>query len=389
MLRRLCGSTMGARQILAGGQQDGRFAMYDRYYGFTGLPFLLTARPHFFFESHTHRKAMSYLSYGLAQGEGAIVITGDCGSGKTTLIGHFAQNIDWAPISLAQVTVQKDGVAVFLAAVADALGCHYPATTPAEMLLAIEIYLRAEVRAGRKLLLIVDDAHHLEQEGLLLVQRLAALHEARQPLLQIFLLGQAELLASIDEDGALVALRQRIIARHHLECLRPDEVEPFVFQQLGKVGWAGVPSISGDMFQPLWQQSRGHVRELNRLLGQVFLYAAAKEVRRLDRQIMCDAIAAMAAGCDAPTAHGDHQSERAWTDSALRPTPCQMTAPDREKTGPDSGRQTERPAEMAQLHGQVTQMDAAMAEQDAVLRRVVDLLTQLLGPRPEDPPRRD
>lgn len=368
--------------------------MYDRYYGFTGLPFLLTVRPHFFFESHTHRKAMSYLSYGLAQGEGAILITGASGSGKTTLIGHFAQSMDWAAISLAHVVVEQGSATAFLTAAAEALGVNYPATTPTEILLAMEIHLRAEVRTGRKLLLIIDDAHHLGPEGLLLVQRLAALQGEGQPLLQIFLLGQEELLNIIDEDDALTALRRRIIARHHLESLRQDEVEPFVFQQLGKVGWTGTPSISGDIFHSLWQQSRGDICELSRLLGQMFLYAAAKELRRLDPQILLEAITEITGGGEAMIAPIHHQPEPVWNEEALRNRPCQIAEPDQEQAGPDSGIsdsgiQAERSADMAQLHGQMTQMDAAMAEQDAVLRRVVDLLTQLLGPRSDGQKRRD
>src|SRR3546814_7418022 len=68
--------------------------MYDQFYGFTGRPFQLTPDPAFYFESGTHRKAMSYLGYGLAQGEGFIVITGDIGTGKTTLVGHLMNTID-------------------------------------------------------------------------------------------------------------------------------------------------------------------------------------------------------------------------------------------------------------------------------------------------------
>src|ERR1700741_2088037 len=68
--------------------------MYDDFYGFTGRPFQLTPDPAFYFESGTHRKAMSYLGYGLAQGEGFIVITGDIGAGKTTLVGHLIATID-------------------------------------------------------------------------------------------------------------------------------------------------------------------------------------------------------------------------------------------------------------------------------------------------------
>ena len=84
--------------------------MYDQFYGFTGRPFQLTPDPHFYFESGTHRKAMSYLGYGLAQGEGFIVITGDVGAGKTTLVGHLMNTIDPSRLTAVKlVSTQVEG----------------------------------------------------------------------------------------------------------------------------------------------------------------------------------------------------------------------------------------------------------------------------------------
>ena len=81
--------------------------MYDTFYGLNGRPFQLTPDPHFYFESLTHRKALSYLGYGLAQGEGFIVITGDVGAGKTTLVGHLMATIDKARLTAANIVTTK------------------------------------------------------------------------------------------------------------------------------------------------------------------------------------------------------------------------------------------------------------------------------------------
>ena len=77
--------------------------MYDQYYSFTARPFQLTPDPQFYFESVSHKKAMSYLGYGLSQGEGFIVITGEVGAGKSTLVAHLMERIDPAALTVAQV----------------------------------------------------------------------------------------------------------------------------------------------------------------------------------------------------------------------------------------------------------------------------------------------
>src|SRR3546814_617256 len=90
--------------------QRGEVSMYDQFYGLSGRPFQLTPDPHFYFESATHRKAMSYLGYGLAQGDGFIVITGDIGAGKTTLVGHLMATVDPARLTAVKVvSTQVEG----------------------------------------------------------------------------------------------------------------------------------------------------------------------------------------------------------------------------------------------------------------------------------------
>ena len=86
--------------------------MYDKYYGLTGRPFQLTPDPQYYFESTTHRKALSYLGYGLAQGEGFIVITGEVGAGKSTLVSHLMQSVDKARLTAATIAVLAAGVSV-------------------------------------------------------------------------------------------------------------------------------------------------------------------------------------------------------------------------------------------------------------------------------------
>src|SRR3546814_2193824 len=121
--------------------------MYDQYYGFTGRPFQLTPDPHFYFESGTHRKAMSYLGYGLAQGEGFIVITGDVGAGKTTLVGHLMNTIDSGRLTAVKlVSTQVEGDDL-LRLVAEQFGIEWEGESKAELLRAMEQYLREQARS--------------------------------------------------------------------------------------------------------------------------------------------------------------------------------------------------------------------------------------------------
>ncbi len=135
--------------------------MYDQYYEFKGRPFQLTPDPHFYYESLTHRKALSYLGYGMAQGEGFIVITGDIGSGKTTLVGHVMSNIDPARLTAVKiVSTQVEGDDL-LRLVAQQFNITDANVSKAQLLQRIEAFLHAQARKGLRTLLIVDEAQGL------------------------------------------------------------------------------------------------------------------------------------------------------------------------------------------------------------------------------------
>src|ERR1700741_4614178 len=122
--------------------------MYDDFYGFTGRPFQLTPDPAFYFESATHRNAMAYLGYGLHQGEGFIVITGDIGAGKTTLVGHLLATLDPAKyIAATLVTTQLEADDT-LRMVASAFGVPCEGADKAVLLRRIEGFLTGTLHGG-------------------------------------------------------------------------------------------------------------------------------------------------------------------------------------------------------------------------------------------------
>jgi type II secretory pathway predicted ATPase ExeA len=165
--------------------------MFDNFYGFTGRPFQLTPDPAFYFESLTHRKALSYLGYGLAQGEGFIVITGEVGAGKSTLVAHLMATIDRQRLTAAQIVTSRLDSGELVHVVAQAFGLSVPGQDKASALGAIEAFLHAEARrsplpagGGRK--------QNLAMGALEELRMLSNFQLGSHPLLQILLLGQPE-----------------------------------------------------------------------------------------------------------------------------------------------------------------------------------------------------
>ncbi|HEV7340472.1 MAG TPA: XrtA/PEP-CTERM system-associated ATPase [Sphingopyxis sp.] len=406
--------------------------MYDQFYGFTGRPFQLTPDPHFYFESGTHRKAMSYLGYGLAQGEGFIVITGDVGAGKTTLVGHLMNTIDpnrLTAVKLVSTQVEGDDL---LRLVAEQFGIEWEGESKAELLRSMEQYLREQARAGKRTLLIVDEGQNLAISALEELRMLSNFQLGGHSLLQIFLLGQPEFRQTLFHSPTLEQLRQRVIATHHLDPMEPEEVEPYILHRLGKVGWTGNPSFSPDAFEEIFDYSEGVPRKLNVLVSRLLLYGAVEQMTRITAQNVRSVVAEIEAdrGIDASTlAPLPVEEVVAAAAAAVAPTPAPFAAPTAANetalewpqraadgrppfaepeqaamlTPPDpsadevlarmaaaDGGAPAAPAidpeQLAALEAQIASLEARLVEQDAALRRVLDLLIEWVERDPENAP---
>lgn len=343
--------------------------MYEQFYGFTGRPFQLAPDPHFYFESGTHRKAMSYLGYGLAQGEGLIVITGEVGSGKTTLIGHFLNGLDVGRLKALNLVACSEDGADLLGLIAEQLGVSIEDGAPGDWLRGIEIALRSEARAGRRTLLIVDEAQKLNMAALEQLSLLSGLRLSEQPLMQIFLLGHPDFHETLFHTPALDALRQRVIATHHLGPMEASEVEPYIFHRLAKVGWSGNPGFSADAFAQFFASSEGVPHRLNALVTRVLLFGALKDLNRISGETVRDVICETAAG-RVPAKAGSAAAGDAPTGAGPAP-----------KADEGAAFHAVQAEEMAALRGKVAALEVRLAEQDAALRRVIDLLTQWVEPQ--------
>jgi general secretion pathway protein A len=375
--------------------------MYDQFYGLNGRPFQLTPDPQYYFESGTHRKALSYLGYGLAQGEGFIVITGDVGAGKSTLVSHLMQSIDRSRLTATNiVTSQLDGNDMVQMA-AESFGIHTSGQDKASTLRAIENYLHAEARAGRRCLLIVDEAQNLSVAAIEELRMLSNFQLGSQALLQIFLLGQPEFRDLVQNSQDLEQLRQRIIATHHLQPMEADEVEPYIIHRLSCAGWNGNPQFTADAFAVLYAETGGVPRKLNTLMSRVLLMGAVEQLSRIDGELVSAVVADMAGQpfeYEAPlSARGEvalsfvEEAPESMAPSAVEPEEV-VSAPLHEseyafaayaEETPDTMPQAEyTPAEPApemapasdKYADRFAALEAHVADQDAALRRVLGMM---------------
>jgi general secretion pathway protein A len=375
--------------------------MYDEFYGFTGRPFQLTPDPHYYFESLTHRKALSYLGYGLAQGEGFIVITGEVGAGKSTLVSHLMQTIDKARLTAATiVTSQLDGNDM-VQMTAESYGIDTRGLDKAATLKSIENFLHAEARAGRRCLLVVDEAQNLAVDALEELRMLSNFQLGASALLQIFLLGQPEFRDLVQSSPSLEQLRQRVIATHHLDAMDADEVEPYIMHRMQRAGWTGRPQLTEDAYDAIFAETGGVPRKINALMNRTLLMGAVEQIDTLDGGLVTAVIADMAGKpfeYEAPlSAHGEVSvalpvaeaaveemaepkadvalDDAAHDEDAVFELPSASVIPLSSPTSAEPVANAVDAETLNALHARVERLEAQVAQQDADVRRVLALVT--------------
>jgi putative secretion ATPase (PEP-CTERM system associated) len=349
--------------------------MYDDHYGLSGRPFQLTPDPRFWFDTATHRKAMAYLGYGLAQGEGFIVITGDVGAGKTTLVGHLMATVDRERLHVIKIVSTQIEAEDLLRMVAGGLELEAVGMTKAQLLTAIERGLHAMARSGRRTLLIVDEAQALPVSALEELRMLSNFQAGGHALLQIFLLGQPEFRERLHGSERLEQLRQRVIAMHHLDPMGPEEVEPYMVHRLSVVGWQARPRFTPDAFHALYLGSDGVPRRLNQLAGRVLLFGAIEQLETIDGRAVAAVIDDIAG--DSPMPRPVAAAEPApLPPPAAAPKPIFNDAALYERRPIRAARDEPASAPMGDsaLAARLSALEGRVEHQDAALRRVLTLL---------------
>jgi general secretion pathway protein A len=250
--------------------------MYQTYYNFTSMPFQLTPDCRFFFGSSGHGRAIAHLVYGLAQEEGFIVITGEVGAGKTTLVERLWSELDHQTYLMARVVTTQVSGDDLLRLVVTGFGLDDTGADKATLLRRLEGLFRDERALGRRCLLVVDEAQNLSIPALEELRMLSNIAISGRAPLQTILLGQPQfrcILGSSDLDQ----LRQRVLAGFHLGPLTENEVRPYIEHRLRTVGWTGNPSWTDDALATIFRHTGGVPRKINTLCSRLLLYGALEQ----------------------------------------------------------------------------------------------------------------
>jgi len=258
--------------------------MYEDFYKFSGKPFQLIPDLRYLFHSRGHDQALAYFNYGLEQGEGFVTITGEIGSGKTTLIQALLSELSEKNVVVATMVAANLDAMGILAMIASVFGLPYESKSKVALLKILEKHFFAYRRDDKKILLVVDEAQTLNTDALEELRILSNLERDGTAVMQIFLVGQVELRQTI-LSREFEHLRQRIIASYHLEPLSEQETREYIECRLEQVGWKGDnPEIPDDVYIEIYRWTKGVPRKINLLCDRFFLFGFLEEKSALTRR---------------------------------------------------------------------------------------------------------
>ena len=259
--------------------------MYEKHYNLRGQPFQLSPDYRFFFDSRPHRKAFAYLTYGLSKGEGFVVITGEVGAGKTTLVEYLLSKLRKDQALVAKVVTTQLEAENLIRVVAAAFGIEQEGADKATVLMRIESFLIDCHRNKKRPLLIIDEVQNLCHGSLEELRMLSNFQLDSRPLLQTYLVGQPQFRRKIASRD-LEQLRQRVIAYYHLSPLDFDEARQYIEHRLQKVGWRNDPSFTGDAFEQIYRETGGVPRQINLLCDRLLLFAFLEDRHQIDGSVV-------------------------------------------------------------------------------------------------------
>ncbi|KQP23158.1 XrtA/PEP-CTERM system-associated ATPase [Pseudorhodoferax sp. Leaf267] len=254
--------------------------MYEQYYGLSSKPFQLNPDPSFYFASKQHRRAKAYLDYGVLRNEGFIVITGEIGAGKTTIVRGLLDSLDATKVVAGNVVSTQLEADDTLRMVAAAFGVRTKDSSKADVLMALEAFLVGQTVQGKRCLLIVDEAQNLTPPAVEELRMLSNFQFGNQALLQSFLVGQPEF-RNILQHPQMQQLRQRVIAACHIGPLDQDETRGYIEHRLKCAGGTGRPQFEAEAFIGIFEGSGGIPRRINAICDRLLLLGFLSEKETL------------------------------------------------------------------------------------------------------------
>lgn len=299
--------------------------MYERYYGFTEKPFSLVPDPAFLYLGRKHRAALTMLQYGLLSNAGFTVVTGEIGSGKTTLIRQILNEVEH-DLTVGLISNTHRSFGELLQWVLMSFGLEHRGREKVELYEAFVDFVINEYAQSRRTVLIIDEAQNLGVDTLEELRMLSNVNADKSQVLQLVLVGQPELRETL-QSPELAQFAQRVLVAHHLEALSMEEAADYVRHRLRVAG--GDP----ELFEPkaaslLWYHARGVPRVINALADIALVYGYAAQQSTIDAELVKEVV----------------RDRRRGGIFAGRDDPDELPLPGGEEAGDDPGSETPRPS---------------------------------------------
>lgn len=263
--------------------------MYEAFYGLNSKPFQLNPDPSFYFSSKQHQRARAYLEYGVMCCEGFIVITGEVGAGKTTIVRGLLDSLDSDSVVAAHLVSTQLGAEDTLRLVGAAFGVHVHGVPKGDLLMALEAFFVTQTLQGKRCLLVVDEAQNLQPQAVEELRMLSNFQNGQDALLQTFLVGQPEF-REILQSSSMLQLRQRVIATCHLGPLELEETREYILHRLKCAGSSGKPTFDSEIFDGIYRFTGGIPRRINTLMDRVLLQGFLTDRINIDSELLNEII---------------------------------------------------------------------------------------------------
>jgi len=262
--------------------------MYEAFFNLKQKPFDLLPDPDFLFLSSSHKKALSYLDYGIRERVGFILLTGEVGSGKTTIIRNLIKK-NLADVVLSKIFNTRVDSEQLIAMINDDFGLPILNKDKITLLRDLNTFLIEQFVKGNQPVLIIDEAQNLDHDLLEELRMLSNLETDNAKLLQIILVGQPELRKTL-ASPTLVQLRQRISINCNIQPLSRPEIELYILHRMEKAGDRDAASFSQETIDIIFTYSRGIPRLINIICDFILLAAFAEETRTINADLVQDIV---------------------------------------------------------------------------------------------------
>jgi len=262
--------------------------MYENFFGFKEKPFKLVPNPDYLFLSKSHEEALAHLNYALSQGDGFVEITGEVGTGKTTLCRCFLENLEDDAIA-AYIFNPRLRPRQLIKTINDELGIKYRTDNTKDLIDNLNSFLMRQKTRRKKVILLIDEAQNLSKNVLEQLRLLSNLETNKEKLMQIILVGQPEL-SDILDSHELRQLGQRITLRYHLSPLNPKESIEYIQYRISIAAQKSGLIFDRSAYRPIYKYSRGIPRVINITCDRILLTAFGLNKSKISGRIVKDSI---------------------------------------------------------------------------------------------------